>query len=392
MLPVINLRQFAGAAVFDKASRIGRIASVDAARGLAMALMALDHCRDFFTTGAMHDDPTNPATTHVLLFFTRWATHWCAPAFVFLAGTAVAFSMERGRGPREKAWLLVQRGLLLILLELTLVRWAWLFGFSRSSYMLQVLWMLGAGMIVMAALLFLPDWFKLFFGLALLLGHNALDSLTPENLGVPDWLWMLLHAEGSTPMGDHHTLYVLYPLIPWIGVMPLGYLAGRLYRVDSNRRSGVLAALGCVCLAFFFVLRLANGYGDPQPWSVFADDARTVYSFLDVTKYPPSLEYLLATLGTLFLVLAYFERPRGKIGLWLTALGKAPLFFYVVHLYLLHAMAVGYALLRFGRACWLTDWGRCPAPPDAGASLAVVYVMWLTALVLLFPACRAVAA
>jgi len=357
-----------------------------------MALMALDHCRDFFTLGAMQDDPTNPATTSLLLYLTRWATHLCAPTFVFLAGTAVFFSLERGRAQGDKARLLVQRGALLILLELTLVRWAWLFGFSHTSYLLQVIWMLGASMLVMAGLLFVPDWAKLVFGLALVLGHNAFDSLAPQSFGGLGWLWRLLHAGGSVPLGHGRSLEVLYPLIPWAGVMPLGYLAGRLYRFEPGRRVRILAALGGGCLAGFCALRLGNAYGDPEPWRAYAEGARTAYSFFDVSKYPPSLDYLLATLGVMFLALAFFEHPKGRIGRWLTVLGQAPLFFYVTHLYLLHALAVGYALWRFGRADWLVDWGRWPAPPDAGASLAVVYAMWLATLLALYPACRAVAA
>lgn len=384
----------------------GRVPAVDAVRGLAMALMALDHCRDFFTAGAAQNDPTNPATTDTLRFLTRWVTHPCAPTFVFLAGVAVFLSLERGRAPAEKAWLLAQRGVLLIVLELTLVRWAWLFDFSHQAYLLQVIWMLGVSMLVMAGLLLLPDWVKLAFGLALVLGHNAFDTLTPEGFsqtfgqdfghwGAFDRLWRLLHAGGRVPLGtgeQGRSLYVLYPLVPWVGVMPLGYLAGKLYRLDPRRRVRLLLALAGICLAAFFALRLANGYGDPVPWRVFGQGARTAFSFLDVTKYPPSLEYLLVTLGLMFLALARFEHPKGRIGNWLGMLGQAPLFFYVTHLYLLHALAVGYALWRFGQANWLVDWGERPVPPDAGASLAIVYAMWLGTLAALTPLCRTVAA
>ncbi len=366
----------------------GRILAVDAVRGLVMALMALDHGRDFLTASLA--SPTDPATTYAWLFFTRFVTHVCAPTFVLLTGLSMALSLARDPRIGRKAASCLARGLLCILLEVSLVSWAWGLGWgSGTVFMLQVIWVLGAGMALMAGLLFVPDSVKLAFGLVLVLGHNLLDGVTAASWGEWGWLWRLLHEPGRLQIGGMRG-FVLYPLLPWIGVMPLGFVCGRLYGLAPKRRVRVLAGLSVCCLGLFLLLRLANGYGDPRAWRVFPEVSRTLYSFLDVTKYPPSLLFLLVTLAGTFGCLAFFERPRGAIGRVLSVYGRAPLFFYLAHLYLLHGLGLAYAWLTLGQANWAGD----PIPRGAapGAPLWLVYAVWLVAVALLYPACRRIGA
>lgn len=367
--------------------RAGRVRSLDVVRGLVMALMALDHCRDFMAVGPDLLSPLDPATTNALRYFTRWATHLCAPVFVFLAGVSVRLSLERGRPGPEKARQLLLRGALLVLLELTVVRQAWFFWASPGVYMLQVVWVLGVSMMVCAAFVPLPDWARTAFGLALCLTHNLLDGVTPQDLGSWSWLWVLAHQGGVLHPAHGLTILVDYPLIPWIGLMPLGMAAGRLWAGPWPGRARLLAWGGAALLAAFVALRLWGGYGDHRGWAVYPDPLRTVFSFLDVTKYPPSLLYLLAMLGLAGLAAALAERPLGRLGAWLETFGRVPLFFYVVHLYLLHGLAVAVASLRGGS--WVFDLGYASRPPELGVGLGWVYLAWSVCLVALYPACRA---
>jgi uncharacterized membrane protein len=363
-----------------------------------MALMALDHCRDFVASGQDLLSPLDPATTNGLRYFTRWATHICAPLFFFLAGVGIRLSLERGpssgRSRRGKALQLLARGALLMGLEFTVVRFAWSFGGDPKIFLFQVIWALGAGMMVAAAFVFASDRLRLIFGCALCLSHNLFDHVAPAAFGSWGWLWTLVHAGGRIPLdgGDGgYVLAVSYPLIPWIGLMPLGMAAGRLWAEGRPGRAGILAWCGAALLAAFVLLRLWGGYGDPRDWTVFAQPTRTLYSFLNVTKYPPSLLYLLAMLGLSGLVLALAERPWGRLGAWLGVFGRTPLFFYVVHLFVLHGLAVGVAYLRFGRADWLFALPWAPRPeagPGSDWSLGWVYAVWLACLVALYPACR----
>lgn len=366
-----------------------RVASLDVARGLAMVLMALDHCRDFVATGPDLLSPLDPGTTNALRYFTRWATHICAPLFFFLAGVGVRLSLERGRSRSGKALQLLVRGVLLMGLEFTVVRWAWSFGGSPEIFLLQVVWALGAGMMVAAAFVFASDRLRLIFGGALCLGHDLLDHVAPAAFGGWGWLWTLVHAGGRIPLDGGYVLAVSYPLIPWIGLMPLGMAAGKFWAGVRPGRAGNLAWTGAALFGVFLVLRLWGGYGDPRAWSVLAQPSQTLYSFLNVTKYPPSLQYLLAMLGLTGLALALAERSWGRLGAWLGVFGRVPLFFYVVHLFVLHGLAVALAYLRFGRADWLFALPWSPRPEAGpGAGLGWVYAVWLACLAALYPVCR----
>jgi uncharacterized membrane protein len=369
---------------------VARLDSVDLLRGIVMVLMALDHARDFFHAGAFRDeDPMAPATTTAALFFTRWVTHFCAPVFVFLAGTGAFLSTTRGKSKTELSWFLVTRGLWLIVLELTWVRWAgWKFGINLHEHQGLVIWAIGWSMIVLAALVHLPLPATAAFGLVMMAGHNTLDGVKPDVFGSWGWLWQVLHAGDSFNITAEVKFGAGYPLVPWIGVMAAGYSFGAVLLQPPLVRRQWLISLGILLTVLFVLLRVLMPAGDPKPWSAQGTILRTLFSFLDCQKYPPSIWYLLMTLGPALLCLAWLD--RGTPG-WLRpalVFGRVPLFFYLLHLPLLHALSVATHLLIKGRAEWLYGGNSAPPPPSAGFALPWVYLGWIGVTLLLYPACR----
>jgi uncharacterized membrane protein len=357
-----------------------RLPAIDLARGMVIVLMALDHVRDYFTNA--HFDVLDPAQTSVGLYFTRWITHLCAPTFMLLAGIS-AYLVSTRCTRAQLSRFLVTRGVWLILLEFTVVLAAWSFNLRYShGLVLQVIWALGASMVVLALLVHLPLRAIGAIGLVMVCAHNLLDPIAPAQFGAWAPLWNLLHVGGRTSFG-----IVAYPLIPWVGVMALGFVLGSLYQLPPSQRRPMLWVLGATALVLFVLLRAANGYGDPHPWQPQATALMTLMSFLDVEKYPPSLLYLLVTLGTALLLLAAFERVRGRVAEVLATFGRVPLFVYVAHIALAHLLAGLLALaLGYGTDVLTNDFMSLPR--DWGFDLPVVYVAWLCVLAMLYPACR----
>ena len=366
-----------------------RLEAIDVLRGFVMVLMALDHTRDFFHGGAIRGlDPMAAATTTPALYATRWITHLCAPAFLLLAGIGARLSLDRGRTPGELARFLLTRGLWLIVLEMTWVQWVgWNWAFDFRLHHGFVLWAIGWSMIALAALVHVPPAVAAGVGLALMAGHNLLDGLKPADFGAWAGVWRVLHEGGRVPLGGGHVLAAGYPLIPWIGVMAAGYGLGGWYRLESAVRRRRLAVLGAAAVAGFFGLRLSGAYGDPRPWNAAAEGVASVYSLLDCRKYPPSLGYLLMTLGPALLLLAWWERGTGAWGRALQAIGRVPLFFYLLHLPLLHGLALLTGLARGQEVGWLYGLERPKPPPEAGFGLPGTYVAWGVAVALLYPVC-----
>lgn len=367
-----------------------RLDSVDALRGLVMVLMALDHTRDFFHFGALHGhDPLDLRHTTPALFFTRWITHYCAPTFIFLAGLGAFLSGTRGKSRRDLSRFLFRRGLWLVFLELTIVQWlGWTFAFDFHTHFAIVIWAIGWSMIALAALVHLPIAAVTAFGLILILGHNAFDGIKASSLGAFGPLWRILHEGGAVPLGGGHTLGAGYPLVPWIGVMAVGYGFGHVLLRTALPRRALLLRLGFAVTATFVVLRFSNLYGNPRPWTAQPTALHTLFSFLDCHKYPPSLCYLLMTLGPALILLGLLDRGTPTWLQPLVVFGRVPMFFYLLHLPLLHGMAMLAARLTWGRADWL--YGVTPArPPDnAGFGLPATYLAWLAGVALLFFACR----
>ncbi|MDP3154446.1 MAG: heparan-alpha-glucosaminide N-acetyltransferase domain-containing protein [Archangium sp.] len=356
--------------------KLPRLNSIDAVRGLIMVVMALDHARDFLGLKAFN--VTDLTKTDAPYFFTRWVTHFCAPGFMFLAGTA-AFLARRPRP--ELSRFLLTRGLWLVFAELTLINFAWSFSFRPP--LLMVIWALGWSMVLLAALVWLPAKWLAVLSLITIGVHNAFDGLhagpladaTGTLVGTgSDWALSLLHQKNAP---------VIYPLIPWVAVMALGFSMGPLFLLEAQRRTRVLVIVGVSCIAAFFVLRGLNLYGDLVPWTPQASSTFTVLSFLNVTKYPPSLMYLLMTLGPLFLLLALAERMSGPAIRLLVVFGRVPFFYYLLHLVLLHAMAVGLGLAQgFSAAEFMSPFWKFPKA--FGLNLGGVYVVWAAAVLLLY--------
>lgn len=369
-----------------------RLESVDLLRGLVMVMMALDHTRDFFHQGALQGmDPLALQTTTVPLYLTRWITHFCAPVFVFLAGTGAFLSIGRGKTRRDLSGFLFTRGLWLIVLELTWVRWfGWNFAINLREHWFLVIWAIGWSMILLAVLVHLPMPAILGFGLALILGHNAFDDVKPQSWGSWSWLWHVLHAGGPFRLdfAPEFRFGAGYPLIPWTGVMAVGFCFGQLMQWEPGRRRRWLLWLGTGLTSAFVLLRLSNWYGNPKPWSVQSDLTHTVLSFLDCHKYPPSLCYLLMTLGPGLLALAWWDSGAPRMLKPILVFGRVPLFYYLLHLPLIHALAVGVEFMRHGRADWLYGNPAAKAPPEAGFGLLGTYLAWAVVLLLLYPVCR----
>lgn len=372
------------------AARPERLDAVDLLRGLVMVIMALDHTRDFFHESAFLYPPEDLTRTTPLLFFTRWITHFCAPVFVFLAGTGAFLSVSRGKSKRQLSWFLITRGLWLILLELTLVRLGWFPFAGLTFFVVQVIWVLGVSMIVLAALIYLPLRVIAAIGVLMIASHNLLDRLTPESFGALGWLWRLLHEGGPWQPGAGVFVFVRYPLIPWIGVMAAGYAFGQLLLFERARRRKVLLTLGLALTLAFIILRATNFYGDPRPWS--AQEQRTpvftLLSFLNTEKYPPSLLFLLMTLGPAIALLPLLEGVRGALGRFLVTFGRVPLFYYLLHVPLIHLTTLVFDLARYRRVVFDTIFATGTPPPGYGYSLTVVYLVWFGVVLVLYPVCR----
>ncbi|MDT7779166.1 MAG: hypothetical protein QOC99_1678 [Acidobacteriota bacterium] len=375
-----------------------RLYTVDMLRGLVMVIMALDHVRDFFHVYAKSFDPLDPTKTWTALFFTRWVTHFCAPTFVFLAGTGAFLSTRRGKTRPELARFLLTRGLWLIVLEVTLVRFGWLFNFDYHFLFLQVIWAIGWSMIVLAGLVFLPSRVIAAAGLALIFLHNTLDGVRSASFGSLRWLWVLLHEQNVLVPRPGFFWLSAYPLIPWVGVMAVGYAFGELLTLERERRRRILFRLGGACVVLFVVLRALNVYGDPTPWAAQGRGAWfTFLSFLNTQKYPPSLLFLLMTLGPSIIALALFDRAEGREGGALArpfiVFGRVPMFYYLLHVPLMHLVALAFAYAKYGRAEWLFMNFALPGqpplePPGYGYDLWVVYLIWLGVVAALYPLCR----
>jgi uncharacterized membrane protein len=388
-----------------------RIDSIDLLRGVVMVVMMLDHTRDFIHSATYQFDPTDLTQTNVALFLTRWITHFCAPVFVFLAGTGVYLRIARGKSKRDLSRFLITRGLWLVVLEFTVVRFRATFNpdYSSLGLMMQVIWVIGVSMIVLAALIHLPVRLVAGFGVLMIALHNLLDRFHVQGWrgpgsAVPGYgakLLIILHqAFEPFPIagGRPPVLFVLYPLIPWIGVMAAGYAFGKIYQWDAARRQKLLLRLGTFATVLFIVLRAVNLYGDPSRWSPQITTTFTILSFLNTTKYPPSLLFLLMTLGPAFVALAWVERSRASgahlessnIRGFFVTFGRVPLFFYLLQWPTARLIAI---VLHFAAGKpWRWMFGSLAgvdAPPSGvGFNLAVVYPSWLVGVLLLYPLCR----
>lgn len=385
-----SAQQTASLSARQPAGRTYRIESIDILRGLLMVLMALDHARDYFSSATVN--PADPVHSWPALFATRWITHLCAPGFILLAGTSVYLQRQRKSAAALTRFLLT-RGLWLIVIEITVVSFGW--SFNIGLPILQVIWAIGASMIVLAGLQWLPLPAIGLFAAVVIFGEDLLDRIHAASLGGWSNLWRILHERGPLMFHHHPVAIYGYPLIPWVGVMALGFCFGPIVLEAPQRRQRISALIGAASLAVFALLRLTQGYGDPGPgWQHLASPAHTTMSFFAVEKYPPSLHYLLATLGIFFLLFAFADyavqhaRVPG-LRAFLDVYGRVPFFFYILHIFLIHGLALVIA------AATRADW-RYWITPDAvftthyigwGYGLPVVYAVWIGVVLVLYPSC-----
>lgn len=364
-------------------------------RGVVMIIMALDHTREYFHADALLYDPTDLTKTYPVLFFTRWITHFCAPTFVLLAGVAARLSLQR-KSKNELSLFLITRGVWLVLLEVTVIRFSFFFNLYYDALIFQVIWAIGISMIVLAAVIRLPMYLIVILGAAITLGHDALNMAIRLQPGEPLYvLWAFVQQSGFFPATPNHFIMVPYPVLPWLGIMILGYAMGEWFTpAYDSRRSKLLFRTSMLAIAGFVILRLTNLYGDPAPWSQQKDVVFTLLSFLNCTKYPASLLYILMTLGPVLLLLSWMEKRPDKIKKWkaVEVFGRVPLFYYILHFYLIHLGSILLYMITTGKSFSELDFhfnaGFGGLPPGAGYILAWTYVVWIAVVLITYPVCK----
>jgi uncharacterized membrane protein len=362
-----------------------RIVSVDLLRGWVMVVMALDHMRRY--VGHPTPDPEDLTAASPELFFTRWVTYFCAPVFMYLAGLGAGLSVLRGRTRADMSHFLWTRGIWLIVLELTVIAFGWRFSIRAEDGLdLMLIWSLGLSMIVLSALIWLPKGWIAPIAVLMIVGHNLPGALNYQG---PEWvspLWVLLYKGGEFQMGSW-LVRVQFSIFPWTGIMILGYVSGELYKLPQKNRVKFLLRAGLMALLVFLVLRIWNIYGDPVDWVPQKSGAYTILGILRLTSQPPSLLYLLLTMGPSIILLSYFEFLGGFLGKYLKTIGRVPLFFYILHIYLIHLIAVALGgLQRFSFSEMAVYYLHFPA--DYGFGLPVVYAAWFFLAAALYLPCR----
>ncbi|HMF73493.1 MAG TPA: heparan-alpha-glucosaminide N-acetyltransferase domain-containing protein [Flavitalea sp.] len=374
-----------------------RIESIDILRGIAMVIMALDHVRDYFHIGANMDDPLNLATTSPALFFTRWITHFCAPIFIFLSGTS-AYLQGLRKTKKELGIFLIKRGIWLIVAEWTFIALAWTFNPFFNIIPFQVIWAIGISMVLLGVLLLirLPYYLIMAIGLLLVFGHNLLDVPEQKPGFKAGFWWDLFHHGVFVPyeFAPNHFAMFVYPFPAWTGVMMVGYCAGAIFapKFTAQQRQKILGWMGLGLILLFAILRFSNIYGDPVRWAEQKNGLYTFFSFIKTNKYPPSLLYLLMTIGPSMLLLAFFENVRNRFTSIMIIYGRTAFFYYIIHIYLIHLIA---AICFFARGHSFEDAANVGQKypflfvvPGEGYGLGIVYFVWLAVVIALYPLCK----
>ena len=374
-----------------------RLMSLDALRGTVMILMAIDHIRDFFDRYSMSNSPTDLSQTSVIMFFTRWITHFCMPVFMFAAGAGAFLWWRRDNKTRAQlSWFLATRAVWFLALEVIVMNFAYSFNLSAHSViLLLVLYIFGACMLLMAVLIHLPLRWLAVVSIAIIALHNLFDPYPASHFGKFGWAWHLLHQPGVIMLGGRPAV-VVYPLLPWIGVMAAGFCFGQVFTLQDVARRRIMLRLGLALTAAFLVVRAINIYGDPSHWSAQKSAVFTALSFLDCTKYPASLDYILMTIGPALLLLAWYDRRSFSTANPLIVFGRVPLFYFVLHFYAIHALLVVASYIRYGSRTFGFIFHGMPAmggpsdvyPADFGYPLWVTYAVWIGLVAALYPLCR----
>jgi len=373
-----------------------RIESIDFIRGIAMVIMALDHTRDYFHIAANIDDPLNLATTTPILFLTRWITHFCAPVFVFLSGTSIYLQSLR-KTKKELSVFLIKRGLWLIIAEFVIIAFAWTFNPFFNIIPFQVIWTIGISMVILGVAVRLPFKMVLLIGLLIVLGHNLLDIPEAAPDFKPGLLWNILHYGhfATYEFAPKHYALIVYPFLPWTGLMMLGYCVGVFFSptCSMEQRRSTLTRLGLFLILFFIVVRFINIYGDPVAWTSQKNGLYTLMSFLTVQKYPPSLMYMCITIGPALLLLSFMEKIKNGFTNTMVVFGRTAFFYYILHLYLIHLLAAILFFVKRKHTVQFAIDSTKDLPfmfviPGEGIRLGLVYLVWIIVIVALYPLCK----
>lgn len=367
-----------------------RIGSIDFTRGLVMIIMALDHVRDFMHTTALTQSPTNLLTTTPGLFLTRWITYLCAPTFVFLSGTSAYIYLKRNNDFAGTKKYLLSRGIWLLILEFTIINFSLWFDIRFRFLIQEVISVIGIGFIVLSFLLKINSRIIGITGLVILFGHNLLQGVSFPNGGVSNVIFSVLFRPNVFTVSPNFTFFVAYPVIPWLGILLTGFGSGQFFELATEKRKRLFEQIGLAALVLFCLVRYINIYGDPSKWAVQKSALFTVLSFVNVTKYPPSLLFVLLFFGLMFIVLAISDKTKNRFTEILSVYGKVPLFYFVLHLYLIHSVMFimlytqGFALkdLQFG------PFSNGSPKAGSGVELPVVYLIWIAVVVVLYPLCK----
>ena len=369
-----------------------RITSVDLLRGAVMIIMALDHTREFFHSAAITDNPLNLSTTTPILFFTRWITHFCAPVFVFLSGTS-AFLQSARKSKKELSIFLITRGLWLILAEITIVNLIFSFDITYSAVALEVIWAIGISMVILGLVIWLPFEIILTLGLLIVLGHNALDFYERKQTGAFDAWYNLIHRVGVHSLSTKRQVLILYPFLPWTGLMMLGYCLGKVLRNENTAyRKRFLVVAGISTIALFIILRFINIYGDPFRWSTQGSGFYTFLSFINASKYPPSLFFICMTIGPALLLMAWWDNIQNGLTRIVSVYGRVPFFYFVTHFFLIHLFS---SIAFFIRGHTFAEDATDLSTPfikfikaGEGVQLRYVYIIWLSIVIVMYPLCK----
>lgn len=370
-----------------------RIESIDLLRGIVMVIMVLDHVRRYFHHGSFFIDPTDLTTTTPLIFFTRWVTHFCAPVFVFLTGTSAFLYGSRRNNTKDVSWFLFSRGLFLIFLEVTVINFGLTFDIMLTFHLLQVIWAIGLSMIVLSVAVFLPRYMIFSIGLVIVAGHNLLDPIVVTGVSLKSIIWYTLHQKGSILLNSDSLIHFSYPVLPWIGLIFLGYVFGVLYKkgFSAEKREKYLLIIGSVSVLLFVILRALNFYGDLDLWETQDTFIFSILSFLKTTKYPPSLLFILMTIGPSLIFLYFIENVNNKITKYFVVIGRVPLFFYVIHIYLIHLLGIIGIVLTGGRWTDMILTGNSFMTKSLlsyGYDLYIVYLIMILVVLVLYPVCK----
>lgn len=357
-----------------------------------MIIMALDHTRDFFHIDAWKDDPLNLETTTPALFLTRWITHFCAPVFVFLAGISV-WLQSQIKTKKELCSFLIKRGLWLIIIEVLIINFAFSFDPYFQIIGLQTIWSIGVSMIFLGFIIWLPFKYILTLAIIIIFGHNLLDYYEASQTEQFSFLYSILHHQGFYTIGDKLNIFIIYPVLPWAGLMIVGYCFGRLFTdYHGKTRNKILIKTGIITILFFIFLRALNIYGDPEKWVLQKNLLYSIFSFIDTQKYPPSLLYICMTIGPAILFLVQFDKVTNKISRIVTIYGRVPFFYYILHFYLIHALSMLFFFARGHRFEEGVYTGNIVLPnfiiSGEGYSLGIVYLVWIFVIICLYPLCK----